>query len=370
MPYFGDGQNIIPTIHVKDLAKIVKQIIEKKPENKYIIAIDETKDRTLKNIISSISTKIGSGKTKSIEDKKDNPLKFSTQDHFIDSKVLETPKTLKLLITNNEFNWHSFLNNDIMLQPSKFIEEDFPWHCKEGIPANAKKLLKEFCQFRKLRPLKIVLNCANKDVRTKFANKLSKFFNIPKINHDRVIDLLNIDVDELNEEELFMKQKYLELKEKLANVELPEEDRDDDYLNYDEIMYTAFKYCMKENECENRGYVIEGFPSIMTEVEFIHHNKVEIKPEGEEENEEDQEHEIELKEENNQENKEEIHDEENEEHEENELDQKDVDIDNKPQEEIQKVVPKKKKKPKKFKKVFDKTMLPESVISILMSKSI
>jgi adenylate kinase len=40
LPYIGDGNNLLPTIHVTDLARIVKKIYEAKPERKYIFAID------------------------------------------------------------------------------------------------------------------------------------------------------------------------------------------------------------------------------------------------------------------------------------------------------------------------------------------
>ena len=36
----GDGNNFLPTIHVKDLAGMVKKISESKPERKYIFAVD------------------------------------------------------------------------------------------------------------------------------------------------------------------------------------------------------------------------------------------------------------------------------------------------------------------------------------------
>lgn len=40
LPYVGDGNNLIPTIHVTDLARMVFKIYEKKPERKYIFAVD------------------------------------------------------------------------------------------------------------------------------------------------------------------------------------------------------------------------------------------------------------------------------------------------------------------------------------------
>jgi len=40
LPYVGDGNNLVPTIHVTDLARIVLKVFEKKPERQYIFAVD------------------------------------------------------------------------------------------------------------------------------------------------------------------------------------------------------------------------------------------------------------------------------------------------------------------------------------------
>ena len=53
------GRNIIPTIHMKDLINIISKIIEKKPNSYYLLAFDQSNNRTLKNIIKSIYDCIG-----------------------------------------------------------------------------------------------------------------------------------------------------------------------------------------------------------------------------------------------------------------------------------------------------------------------
>jgi hypothetical protein len=40
LPYVGEGNNLLPTIHVTDLARMVKAFYVKKPARKYIFAID------------------------------------------------------------------------------------------------------------------------------------------------------------------------------------------------------------------------------------------------------------------------------------------------------------------------------------------
>lgn len=40
LPYVGDGNNLVPTIHVTDLARMVLKVFEKKPDRQYIFAVD------------------------------------------------------------------------------------------------------------------------------------------------------------------------------------------------------------------------------------------------------------------------------------------------------------------------------------------
>jgi nucleoside-diphosphate-sugar epimerase len=67
LPVIGDGSNILPTIHIQDLANLIKRVIEKKPMNKYIFAIDRTKNRTLKDIMIAISKCVGSGDVEHVD---------------------------------------------------------------------------------------------------------------------------------------------------------------------------------------------------------------------------------------------------------------------------------------------------------------
>ena len=430
LPYYGTGENLIPTIHIKDLARIVKRLSEQKSESPYIFAVDKTKDKTLKNIISSMSINIGSGRTESIDyDKnliKNIPLKY--EDFYIDPVKFEK-SNLEMLITQHELQWTRYLGIDVMLKPSKFIDAEFEWHCKEGIPSNSKKLLEEFCGYRKLRPLRIIMNCKDENYRKLYAEKLSKFYNIPVINFELIMNKLSQNIDELTEEEVFMNDKYFKLKERFEFLEEhPEYLNEANELLFDktEIMFECLKYLLNSNAALNRGYVLEGIPVNTDEVERLYYYKKEVKPEEgeeeekpEEEEEEEVEEEEEKKDDNEDEQKEEgdgddkdkpegegnegeekeQQDDEDKPKDENEADNdgeqpadedkpKESNDDNeqqgdndKPKEENeeqqkegddgegQKKKKKKKKKvkkikPKKYKTKFDKTLLPESVITL------
>lgn len=64
----NDGLNHIPTIHVNDVAKLVRKVLITKPDKHYLIAVDKTNfsgsgnDKSkLFNLIKSISKNVGSG---------------------------------------------------------------------------------------------------------------------------------------------------------------------------------------------------------------------------------------------------------------------------------------------------------------------
>lgn len=67
LPYVGDGDNLVPSIHVTDLARIVKAIYEKKPDKKYIFAVDNNKRPMQKKLVAAISNGIGTGLIESVD---------------------------------------------------------------------------------------------------------------------------------------------------------------------------------------------------------------------------------------------------------------------------------------------------------------
>ncbi len=68
LPYLGNGDNFIPTIHLKDLVKFVIKLAEAPPEEScpYLLAFDLSKEKTQKSLISAISQGIGSGEVYSV----------------------------------------------------------------------------------------------------------------------------------------------------------------------------------------------------------------------------------------------------------------------------------------------------------------
>ena len=290
LPYLNEGSNIIPTIHVKDLTKIVKLIIDKKPENKYVFAFDRTIKNQSKDLVSSISTKIGTGKTLSLQRNEDyvKNLNFNTKvDSYINPEKYQDKK-LNLILTDNELNWQGYFHIDVMLSPSKLYEpEEFEWYCKD-FNLSINKVMKEFSKYRNLKPLKIIINCENQYERCIYAEKLASFYNVPIVNTNNILNMLSLNKEYMTEEEVIMHNKYFKHIEKLENLKLNGNDPSDPTLDEDEILFDTLKTILNDNACIYRGYILEGVPTTIREIQNLYYQKIEIKANEEDELPDDQ----------------------------------------------------------------------------------
>lgn len=173
----------MPTVHVTDLARMVKKIYETKPERKYIFGIDTTKKPSQKRLISAISNGIGTG----LIEETDIP------PHFAKVHPNKTPLQLDL-------DWRKFLLLNIKVKPSSLFigeepaegeesaEADFNWHCKAGLPGNIQLVKDEFCKQRGLKPFKIALSGKPCTGKSHFSGQLATHYNVPHIHTLQVLD--------------------------------------------------------------------------------------------------------------------------------------------------------------------------------------
>ncbi|KAM5241083.1 adenylate kinase 7 isoform 4-T4 [Hipposideros larvatus] len=65
LPVFGDGTNVIPAIHVLDLAGVIQNVIDHVPKLRYLVAVDESV-HTLEDLVKCISKHTGPGKIQKV----------------------------------------------------------------------------------------------------------------------------------------------------------------------------------------------------------------------------------------------------------------------------------------------------------------
>ena len=169
-------------------------------------------------------------------------------------------------------------------------ERKFPWHTKYGIRKNVKQLNKEFNEFRGLNPVKIFITGPPASGKTFYADQLAKYYNIPKVNVrqlvDKVFEMADIDEETAGENQLIndCRTKIDEIKAKMEEdivearegLDPPDEDgwpdpeiKREDIRVPNDLLYRVLKLKLAENDCRNRGYILDGFPRIYKDAQNI-----------------------------------------------------------------------------------------------------
>ncbi|KAL4510745.1 hypothetical protein ABPG72_004899 [Tetrahymena utriculariae] len=247
LPYVGEGQNLIPTIHISDLAKFVIKVAENPPENNYLFAIDNTKDRRQKVIIQSISDGVGSKQI--IQDDSTSLIDENTIDIF----NLDVDMTPSPLLVGDEEN-----------------PVEFDWTCEKGLtdPINNAKVLQEFQREHKLRPIKVIMftpENERQDLRfDQCVEEISQHYRIPVIKIREVIEWVKENIskeqDILGED---LREEYAKIIEYLDSKQ-PR--KLDETLK---VLYRVIRWRLSQNDCFNRGYILDNYPLFGEEAGFI-----------------------------------------------------------------------------------------------------
>jgi adenylate kinase len=162
----------------------------------------------------------------------------------------------------------------------------FPWHAREGVLGNIRKLNEEFNTFRGLNPVKIFVTGPPACGKTFYSEKVADYYNIPRIHVKQMVDevyrLADQEEGEIDEEDEFgtqVREKIGELrteeveKQEAARGDAPEE-MEDGWPDIDpkseqvtaqiripdKFLYKLLQDKLRENAARNRGYVLDGFP--------------------------------------------------------------------------------------------------------------
>jgi adenylate kinase len=169
----------VPTIHVTDLARMVKKIYETKPEKSYIFGVDNTKRPRQKKLIAALSNGVGTGLIESI-DEPDKGMKLHPK---------KTPLQLEL-------DWRIPMMLDLKLKPSSlFVSQneeeepvEFDWHSKTGLSQNIQKVKEEFCKERGLKPVKILITGPPCSGKSFYGKQLAEHYDVPHIHLGKMIE--------------------------------------------------------------------------------------------------------------------------------------------------------------------------------------
>ncbi|XP_075265197.1 adenylate kinase 7-like isoform X2 [Convolutriloba macropyga] len=244
---YGTGENILPTIHVKDLAAVLQNICDSRPKTRYLLAVDDSQ-LTLMEIVKAISVALHNGKVRCV----------SREDALL----------VKDLENNNrpspQADFDHLLVN--LRMDAVYIKEsmNINWQSEAGIVENIPALVKEFKETRKLQPIRVCLLGPPAVGKSFIAEKLCKFYKIHHIKMKDVIEeaiknlersAARVDAPEEEEEDDGKAQEDSELLEKINENKQENDGRIDD-----EYIIQFFKEKLHSKMCQNQGFVLDGYP--------------------------------------------------------------------------------------------------------------
>ncbi|XP_026976647.1 adenylate kinase 7 isoform X2 [Sagmatias obliquidens] len=246
LPVFGDGTNVIPAIHVLDLAGVIQNVIDHVPKFHYLVAVDESV-HTLEDFVKCISKSTGPGKIQKVPKENAFLTKDLTQediDHLLVNLRMET------LIVKENFN--------------------IRWFAQAGFVENINSILKEYKQSRRLLPIKICILGPPAVGKSSIAEVLSKYY---KLHHVKLKDVISEAIAKL---EAIITPKHVgeggeeegEEEEEAETVEDAQEFLDGikESLEHnagqleDEYIIRFIREKLKSMPCKNQGYILDGFP--------------------------------------------------------------------------------------------------------------
>ncbi|KAL3289002.1 hypothetical protein HHI36_003445 [Cryptolaemus montrouzieri] len=167
LPIFGNGTNVIPLIHVADLAKVVSSLVDHPgivTKIHYILAVEQT-PTSIKFVVKYISRALGSGKIQYV------PL----EEAFLYSDI-----------TTFKFD---HITADIMMEPEFIIETlNIDWSSEMNLVENIEDIVDEFKVARNLHPLKILIHGPPCCGKTKLAHLLAQKYNLRYISVKSILD--------------------------------------------------------------------------------------------------------------------------------------------------------------------------------------
>ncbi|XP_072193424.1 adenylate kinase 7 isoform X3 [Excalfactoria chinensis] len=251
IPVFGQGNNYIPTIHVRDLAAVLQNVADHRPSFHYILAVDESTD-ALQAVIKCISKNIGPGKIEKVPE----------EDAFLSKELTQTH--VDMLLVN-------------LRMEAMFLKETFniKWVAQAGLVENIEQVVEEYKQSRGLLPLKVYIHGPPGVGKSTIAEEICKHY---KLHHIKIKDVISesiaklekivapkeVDFDDVGQEgeegadDEEEGENIEEAHELLAGIKESMEQNagrlDDQYV------IKLFKDKLKSMPCRNQGYVLDGFP--------------------------------------------------------------------------------------------------------------
>lgn len=204
LPLIAPGKNIVPLIHINDLAGIIIYLMQNgPPQSKYMLGVEQT-FISQKKIVKAIAKVIGSDRV--------NPVS----------------KTEAFLIPGLTQKYYDRITLNLKMEPS-YIVNDLGYTFKSDLnfAENINRIAQEYKDARKLRPIRILLHGPPAVGKTMIAKQLCEHYNLHYIS---VKSLIEDSIAELQSNIEYVNEqiKIKKMKEEEEEEEKEEEEEEDD----------------------------------------------------------------------------------------------------------------------------------------------
>ncbi|XP_073248934.1 adenylate kinase 7-like [Porites lutea] len=236
---FGNGQNIVPTIHIKDLAAVIVNICDQNPKVRYLMAVDDSKN-TLEEIVKVVSVHLGNGKVKNI-----------TKEEALLIKELEQADFDMLLVN--------------LRMDATYIKEgmNISWVSETGLTENIDEVIKEYKETRGLLPLRACILGPPASGKTLVIKQLCEHY---KLHHIKIQDVIDEAVEKLQRSAARAEaegddEDDLKAQEDQEFLETLQDSKDRNSGRYeDQYIIRFYKDKLHSMPCQNQGFILDGYP--------------------------------------------------------------------------------------------------------------
>ncbi|KAL7379819.1 hypothetical protein ABVT39_006530 [Epinephelus coioides] len=237
IPVFGDGNNIVPTIHINDLACVIQNVIEHQPKPYYLLAVDDS-NNTMEDIVKAVASSLGPGKIQ----KRPFEEAFLTQD----LSVMEIDSLL--------VNLHM---EAVHLKELYSIS----WLCESGLVENIDLVVEEYKQTRGLLPIRLCVLGPPAVGKSTLSRQICKYY---KLHHITLKEIISDTVSQL-EDKVKNTDPGAENEDSAAETKELLNSLKDSVEQYgglwdDPLLVKVVKEKLMSNPCRNQGFVLDGFP--------------------------------------------------------------------------------------------------------------